>query len=215
MINVTFDMTIICKTVFIINTRTWHDITVLQVRSINRWTPYSMNDYLQYVCQIDRQTDRPVCYDHGYCTKQFHVAGDFLYLSLWQQSRSSLWEQILCCLSTMWWRGCWSLSMMDNSLFSVLLSTRVSKASSLRPSTNQVPFWWFYQILSGSDAAAPTHNSNEHVIGVEGEEEGRKHSSMWSSCVIRQDNALTGTWMALWCSGSVLIGWLFYHLCQS
>lgn len=70
----------------------------------------------------------------------------------------------------------------------------------------------FIKSLSGSDAAAPTHNSNEKVIG---EEEGRKHSNLWSSCIIRQDNALTGTRMALWCSGSVPIGWLFYCLCQS
>ena len=46
--------------------------------------------------------------------------------------------------------------MMDNSLFSVLLFTTVSKDSSLRPSTVGV---------TGSDAAAPTHSGKENDAG--------------------------------------------------
>ena len=74
----------------------------------------------------------------------WHVAGKISCMSLRQRSCSSLWEKVLRCLSTVWWRGCWSLSMMDNSLFSILLSTTVSKESNLRPSTEPA----FLMILS-------------------------------------------------------------------
>lgn len=42
---------------------------------------------------------------------------------------------VSCCLSSVTCRGCSSLSMMDNCLFSVLSSSLVSKDSRLRPIT--------------------------------------------------------------------------------
>lgn len=65
------------------------------------------------------------------------------------------------------WRGCSSLSMVDNSLFSVLLPTIVSKDSSLRPITEPA----LLMILSKSvgvtisDAALPTQSRKGNAAG--------------------------------------------------
>lgn len=61
---------------------------------------------------------------------------DLLYLSFRQRSCTSLLEKVLCCLSSSWFRGWSGLSMMVNSLSSVLLSatTRTGqKGSSWTP----------------------------------------------------------------------------------
>ena len=61
-------------------------------------------------------------------------------------------------------RGCFLLSIMDNSLFSDLLSTTVSKDSNLCKASflNDIVQ---YVNVAGSDAAAQTHSSKENGAG--------------------------------------------------
>lgn len=53
---------------------------------------------------------------------------DFLYRPLQQWCCGGLFEKVLSCLSRGWWRGWSGLSVAENSLLCVLLSTTIQKA---------------------------------------------------------------------------------------
>lgn len=126
--------------------------SVLNESSTNCWTPYLIS-YLIIYSTFFELPDRCTCVKayklHRACMLwpwllyKVIACGskDFLYLSIWQQCWRSLQGKVICHLSAVWWRGCWSLSMLDKSFFSLLLTTTFSKDCSLRPGTEL----WFYQ----------------------------------------------------------------------
>ena len=87
---------------------------------------------------------------------------DFLYLLLWQRSWNSLLEKVLRCLTSVRWRG---LSMMDNSFFSVKLSTTASRVSCLQQIWASLPEFIESAGVAVSDAASSTNHSKENCIG--------------------------------------------------
>lgn len=137
--------------------------SVLNESSINSWTPYFVSLPDRCVCVKAYKLHR-ACMLGPWLLYKVIACGskDFLYLSLWQQCRSSLWGKVICHLSAVWWRGCWSLSMMDKSLFSLLLTTTFSKDCSLRPGTEPA----FLMILSRLLVALVSQNTTAKKTSV-------------------------------------------------